>query len=141
MTTSFADPASRLGNHPSPAPSPRGRRTAAAVLDAHRCGLDPEQIAQRCRVSKRTVERHLRGLGLTSPRETLVIDGPTHRLIEDLLDDGAPYTEIADTVGIPASAIAVRYPLRGWKQDQTAQFRRWLQLNESARELLHWKWS
>jgi transposase-like protein len=42
--------------------------------------------------------------------------------MEQLLDDGASYAEVARTIGCSARAVARYFPNRGWTEDQTVEF-------------------
>lgn len=100
------------------------RRTCLKVLDNRgavaeyvRQGLTVRQIAERLDVTTRTVWRYKHDLGLTVPNPAPL---PPERWVEaeQLLDEGAPYAEVARTIGCEWHAVKERFPGRGWTRTQ-----------------------
>ncbi|ANA86911.1 helix-turn-helix DNA binding protein [Gordonia phage Utz] len=98
-------------------------RRREAIAELTRAGLSAPEIAIRLNVTARTVVRH---------RALAGVSKPTHpRLTEEqlatarrLIDEGAPYKEIARTIGCHECTVAQRFPGRGWTRKQIDEWRR-----------------
>lgn len=89
-------------------------------------------------MSERTVYRirrdHLK-LSDAPPFRPLTQD--EKRQAEQLLDDGASFREVADTLGREASTIARHFPGRGWQPVQSGHYARFMErIERKATELV-----
>lgn len=95
----------------------------AYVAARTRAGWSAARIAAELGCSERTVQRHRRTAGVAqlAPRP-LTVD--QWRRASELLDDGAPYTEAAATVGCCTKVLSDRFPGKGWTPAQAWDMRR-----------------
>ena len=87
-----------------------------AILELHRTGLTQPEIAKRLDVNVRTVSRHLKAQGLTTPAPTQAFRVTPEFLAraEALFADGLPQTEVARTLKCTTQTIARHLPGRAW---------------------------
>ena len=93
------------------------------VAEYVRQGLDNQQIATQLGVSERTVIRDKRALGLAAP---VIPPLPPEKWVEakQLLDEGAPYSEVARTIGRSWQRVQHRFPGMGWTRQDAGRYAR-----------------
>ncbi|MFK0072677.1 hypothetical protein [Arthrobacter woluwensis] len=102
-------------------------RATRAELEARRrevrrltvSGCTSERIARELGVTARTVTRDRVALGIA--QNPVRLSPEQEHQIAALVEDGAPFHEIARTVGVSPEAIRRRHPGRGWTPSQTAR--------------------
>lgn len=98
--------------------------TERGVLDAHRRELTLRQTSAELGISERSVERARRRLadqGLLELREPLRPYTPEELdFALYLLEDGAPYTEVAETLGRHARSLSKKLPGYGQTRSETS---------------------
>lgn len=99
------------------------RRSRVASLT--RAGLSLTQIADQLGVTDRTVSRDRQRLGIQQPTPPR-LSAAEVEAARRLLDDGAPYSEVARTLGRSHSAIARRLPGYAWTPVQRGQWQAFL---------------
>jgi DNA-binding NarL/FixJ family response regulator len=88
----------------------RARRDRVAEMT--RNGLTAPQIAEELRVTERTVVRDRVELGCAQPPRPKLTEDEL-RIAAEMLDDGCPYTEVAQTLGRSTTTMAARFPGKG----------------------------
>lgn len=84
-------------------------------------GMTAPEIAALLKVSTRTVVRYRRATGCSQPVGRHLTDDEIATAGE-MLDDGCPVQEVAETLGVSAWAITARYPGRAWTRSQISAF-------------------
>ena len=98
-------------------------RRRETVAELTRAGLSAREIAVRLNITERTVVRH-RGLtGVAQPTPPRLTDEQLDTA-RRLISEGAPYKEIAHTIGCCGSTVAYHFPGRGWTRKQIDEWRR-----------------
>lgn len=96
--------------------TPQERKHRVAVLT--RQGMTAREISEICGITTRTVVRDRHDVGIAQPvARRLTADEV--KIAEDMLEDGASYSEIARTLGVHLTCISKRWPGRGWTYAQT----------------------
>lgn len=85
-------------------------------------GRNSAQIAVQLGITQRTVQRARNRTGVARPKNPLMTEGELLRA-KELLKDGAPYTEVARTLGRSADTISDHFPGYGWGRASGAAFR------------------
>lgn len=83
-------------------------------------GWPSERIAHELGVTARTVTRDRVALGIAQPWRT--VSPEQEHAIAALVEDGAPFREVARTVGVSLETIRRRHPGRGWTPAQAAEY-------------------
>lgn len=86
-----------------------------------RNGLSAPQIAEELGVTERTVIRDRIETGCAKVRSTLLTEDEL-RIAAEMLDDGCPYTEVAQTLGRSATTMAARFPGRGLTHAESGMY-------------------
>jgi DNA invertase Pin-like site-specific DNA recombinase len=87
------------------------------VAEWTRAGVAAADIAARLKISKRSVMRYRHRAGVSQPPLPPLTAEQVARA-QQLLDDGCSIAETARTIGCSETAIARRYPGRGWTREQ-----------------------
>ncbi|OFB37983.1 hypothetical protein BA059_16795 [Mycolicibacterium sp. (ex Dasyatis americana)] len=95
----------------------------AEITQLTRAGHTASEIAKQLGITTRTVVRHRHAGGCAKPTPNWLTDDQI-RLAESLLDDGASYTEVAQTIGCTAQSVSERFPGRGYTRSQANEMRR-----------------
>jgi len=85
-------------------------------------GLSIRQTAQRLGCSERQVTRLTGRMGAKTPMTAEQIE-----TVERLLNDGAPCSEAARTVGVTPTTIYRKWPGRSWSHAESGRFGRAVQ--------------
>ncbi|ABD58272.1 DNA binding protein [Mycobacterium phage Phatniss] len=105
------------------------------ILLMTREGCSAKHIGEVVGCSARTVVR-VRAAGdarLASPEQFVPLSQEQKDFAQYLLDDGAPYREVARTLGVSRTTVEKYFPGYGWSKKQAAEFRalvkkfRWLE--------------
>ncbi|WNM68446.1 helix-turn-helix DNA binding domain protein [Mycobacterium phage Starcevich] len=105
------------------------------ILLMTREGWSAKHIGEVVGCSARTVVR-VRAAGdarLASPNQFVPLSQEQKDFAQYLLDDGAPYNEVARTLGVSRTTVEKYFPGYGWSKKQAAEFRalvrkfRWLE--------------
>ena len=91
----------------------------------HNMGLSAAQIAERAGCTARTVTRWRASEGLTQPGPVTVgvrVSAERLAAAERMLDDGAPYQEVARTLGMHQHTLRRHFPGRQWTKHQSGVF-------------------
>lgn len=104
--------------------------TSAAAVSARRArieqltreGYSASEIAAFLGVTKRTVVRIRRKLGITKPPAGLPLSAEELRIAAEMLADGCSYTETARTLGRGVHTMIRRFPGYGWDRQQSAAY-------------------
>lgn len=103
------------------------RRDTVRRLTAE--GWSAQQIANKLGITARNVIRYRKALGISRP-----VAAPYPREVweraEQMLDDGAPYAEVARTLGVSQHQVANRFPGRGWTLEQRSEWASFLRKQE-----------
>ncbi|AEK07821.1 DNA binding protein [Mycobacterium phage Yoshi] len=86
-------------------------------------GWSIEQIATDIGCTSRTVTRVRGKHNITRGRALDPIPVEKLAVAARLLEEGASYTEAANTVGCSRSVLAAKFPGRGWDRKQCAEWR------------------
>lgn len=100
------------------------RQYDEAIAELTRQGHPAHEIARRLDVTPRTVQRARRRTGTSLPSSPNAGRRYTPEFIatvNDCLDQGWSYHEIARTYGVNDQHLAKRFPGRGWTTEQSAQ--------------------
>lgn len=93
------------------------------IVELTRQGQTAAAIAEKCGVTRRTVERIRHDYGLIrQPHRRFTADEIA--IVEAMLADGASYTEIGRTIGRDPATIGGRWPHRGWTRREACEFAR-----------------
>ncbi|TXH58301.1 MAG: hypothetical protein E6Q97_02545 [Desulfurellales bacterium] len=95
------------------------RREKVVELTAR--GWTAKQISENLGLTERTVQRYRKSAGISEPPLPRVSDAQFDAALR-LLEDGAPYSEAAATVGCSAHALRRRFPGQGWTKLEVARF-------------------
>jgi len=142
-TNVMADRRVRRGshpNHPRPATRPQHPPTTTEggcdmgcvnqdivqdrrdrVVELTKKGWTVKRIAEHLGLTDRTVQRYRKSAGISEPPLPRVSDAQFDAALR-LLEDGAPYSEAAATVGCSAHALRRRFPGQGWTKLEVARF-------------------
>lgn len=82
------------------------------VIALTRAGRNIPDIAATLGITRRTVSRHRKKAGIAGPPNTPLTDQQL-ALAKHLLDDGAPATEAARTIGCAPRTIGRKFPNHG----------------------------
>lgn len=80
-----------------------------------RAGWSAPRIAARLDVNVRTISRWRRREGTSQPTTAPYPERVWVRA-EELLADGCPYIEVAETLGVSNTTVAAHFPGHGWSK-------------------------
>jgi hypothetical protein len=100
--------------------SPMERK--ARVVELTHQGKTAREISDLLGVTTRTVVRDRREMGIAKPVPRRLTDDEV-RAVEQMLEDGCSYSEIARTFGVHLTCISQRFPGRGWTATQANEYR------------------
>jgi DNA-binding NarL/FixJ family response regulator len=91
------------------------------VLDLSRRGVPIEQIAEQLGISVTHVSR-IRARQRKSKQSRRSFTAEEIVIIEEMLNDGCSYAEVARTINRAPKSIRRRWPGRGWDKTACAEF-------------------
>ncbi|QTF82295.1 hypothetical protein SEA_ZIGGYZOO_51 [Gordonia phage ZiggyZoo] len=98
-------------------------RRRETIAELTRAGLSAAEIALRLNITPRTVVRQRALAGVSKPTYPRLTEEQL-ATARRLIDEGAPYKEVARTIGCCQSTVAQRFPGRGWTRKQIDEWRR-----------------
>lgn len=92
------------------------------VVQASRRGESAASIAEREGITKRSVTRIRREVGIAQPVVAPALTPEKVAAAEAFLADGCSYAEVARTIGCGVNALKRRFPGQGWTRAESASF-------------------